>query len=1057
MAFSDAEKRRLSVRAQSIRDRIERGPADPDPDETAAIEDLIETWKENVADGDDEEFRRRTAIAGVDDEADLPAYLAVEDDPSFDRLPQWVETIDAIQTHLERNVTGPFDDAGDGGDEPFDDAGDGGHGPFHHVVWPIVEYAVDRLEVATTAPHLRDSALRGGAEILAKRLRILYLHPLFIEFKTMLRDEDVGNEGDASSTEGYETFVCEALETGLREFYLEYAVLAKWTTILVDQWVAAFDEFARRLARDWDRLEETFGGDEPLGDVVAVEAYGDRHHGGRQVLGVTTESGTKLAYKPRDLRPEARYYEFLAWLNEESPLLDLRVVDCVPRESYGWMEWIDGDPCSSAEEVRRYYERVGYLICVSYVLRFVDGNLENVVASGDHPVVVDLECLMHPDLPESLLFADETLIDEITDSVLWTGILPQETADPDIEAVSGIDEPDGKQHEVSSRTITDPNTDAMELLFEDTATIEGRSLPEHEGETASPYDHVRPLKEGFERAYDFFRRGRDRALEAVRRFEDVETRIICRNTSAYGKVGRPLLTSSRLRSGLRCDVRIEHLLSWFDLADLEPELWEMYEAEREAMWNDDVPRFTVSSSGTDVFFEDRTVESVLETPPIELVRRRLRAMDEQDRSRQLDLLTAAYERGELLNPDAPTEGFGVDEFPDWEAVAEHWCEDIFEQLRGCAVRKTDGDLVWYHRTNSGDGVSIHALRDDIYDGRLGIGLYAAALAKEFGRPEHHQLVTDVTDPLIDALDDEERFAEKKLGGAHGLGSLVYGFTKLGAWLDEPRFTDAAREAGSYITEERLEDEDVLDLIGGVAGAILGLLALHDETGDERVLSRARAAGDVLLENRTEIDGVTAWQTYVGPEQALVGPGHGIAGIALALYRLTSRTGDGRFASAARESLRFEERHYSPAETNWPDFRFDSYRQGWCAGRAGIGLSRLGMLEVEESDPFERDLRRALDGVDPGRLVTEDQICCGNFSRVEFLLRASRALGEETYRRQAEELAAAVLQRADQRGRFSVPWQNDHWYAKSVFLGEPGIGISLLRLAGADLPCLLLLE
>ncbi|QPV65041.1 hypothetical protein I7X12_05835 [Halosimplex litoreum] len=156
-------------------------------------------------------------------------------------------------------------------------------------------------------------------------------------------------------------------------------------------------------------------------------------------------------------------------------------------------------------------------------------------------------------------------------------------------------------------------------------------------------------------------------------------------------------------------------------------------------------------------------------------------------------------------------------------------------------------------------------------------------------------------------------------------------------------------------------------------------------------------------------------------------------------------------------MRFEDRHYVPEQPRWPDFRFDRYREGWCAGRAGIGLTRLRMFETDRRPVLRRDLDRALGGLDHDSLAREDQVCCGNFSRVEFLLRASRVLDVDAYWRQAEELATDAVHRAEQRGEFSVPWQTDNWYAKSLFLGEPGIGYSLLRLAGADLPCLLLWE
>jgi len=1045
MAFTETERRRLAAKAQSLRSRLASEPVEVDPADQQRLEGLIDRWQENVADGDTEAFQRRLQAEDVRSDQ-LAGLLDPGDGPPIEELPEWVEVVTALQSWLSDTTTEDV--------PPFEADVD----PFEHVLSPIVSFAVSRLQDARQSALLRDSALESATEELETRLRDLFLHPLFIEFKTAIRDGGPGSEGDPDSRAGYRAFVRDLLDDGLGEFFMEYAVLSRWTAVIIQQWVSTVEEFTRRLERDWNRLERTFGSGRPLDSVVDVTFHGDRHHDGRRVIAVRTRSGQRFAYKPRDLRPEASYFEFLSWLNDESPLPDLRIVDCIARSEYGWMEWVEPGACESPEDIERYFERVGVLICLLYVLRFTDGNIENIVAEGSQPVVLDLEALVQPELPDALTFGESSMFDIIRDSVLQTSVPPMELLGPDITDVNGIDQPSGEQTGVASPRITDPNTDAMDLEFEDTAVIDGDSLPVYDGETASPYDHSEMLIAGFERAYEFCCDNRDRVCDQLSLFEGLEIRAFCRNTSTYGKVRRPLLTASRLRSGLQSGVRIELLTSWLTWDDVDDGLWTVYEAERDALWRLDIPRFTVNTAETDLQLEDRRLESALAASPISLARERLREMDQRDRHRQVDYLVTAYDTDRLRNPTAPTEGYMGAECPDWEAVATRYCDDIFETLQAASVRTSDGELVWYQRVNDGEGVTVRSLRDDIYDGRLGVGLFAGALASHVGGSEYREFVTAVTDPLLTALEtNDARFTDKRLGVGHGLGALVYGFTKLADWLDAPRYLEAADSVSGYITEERLAADDAHDLIGGAAGAILGLLALYRETGADGVLDRAVAAGDALLADRVEIDGIRVWPTHDGPEGALIGAGHGVAGIALALDRLGHVTGAHRFTAAATEAMQFAERHYDPDARNWPAFRFDRYRSGWCSGRAGIGLSRLGMLRTEDREPVRRDVERALAGLDHQRLLREDQLCCGNFSRVEFLLSAAETLDAATYREQAAQLAAAVVARRDETGAFSVPWQTDHWYSKSFFLGEPGVGYSLLRLAGADLPSPLLLE
>jgi lantibiotic modifying enzyme len=50
---------------------------------------------------------------------------------------------------------------------------------------------------------------------------------------------------------------------------------------------------------------------------------------------------------------------------------------------------------SKQEEIKRYYQRAGQLLCLLYVLGANDCHNENLIACGEHPVLVDLETLMH--------------------------------------------------------------------------------------------------------------------------------------------------------------------------------------------------------------------------------------------------------------------------------------------------------------------------------------------------------------------------------------------------------------------------------------------------------------------------------------------------------------------------------------------------------------------------------------------------------------------------------------------------------------------------------------
>ena len=64
------------------------------------------------------------------------------------------------------------------------------------------------------------------------------------------------------------------------------------------------------------------------------------------------------------------------------------------RDNYGWEACIDRAPCRTKEEVTRFYERTGILMFLFYLLGTNDIHGENIIASGEYPVAIDLENLL---------------------------------------------------------------------------------------------------------------------------------------------------------------------------------------------------------------------------------------------------------------------------------------------------------------------------------------------------------------------------------------------------------------------------------------------------------------------------------------------------------------------------------------------------------------------------------------------------------------------------------------------------------------------------------------
>jgi lantibiotic modifying enzyme len=191
--------------------------------------------------------------------------------------------------------------------------------------------------------------------------------------------------------------------------------------------------------------------------------------------------------------------------------------------------------------------------------------------------------------------------------------------------------------------------------------------------------------------------------------------------------------------------------------------------------------------------------------------------------------------------------------------------------------------------------------------------------------------------------------------------------------------------------------------------------------------------------------------------------HGAAGIAYALLQLSQLTGDLRFQHAAEDAISFETSVYCERSRNWPDFRVSPGRQGyhnmvgWCNGAAGIGLARLGGLNILDTPGIRADIANALETTRQSLAGSSDDLCCGNFGRLELLIEAADQLGELDLLNEARGQGSRIVGKAAGTGRFgllaSAPGVGG---SLSLFQGTAGIGYELLRLAApSEVPNVLL--
>jgi type 2 lantibiotic biosynthesis protein LanM len=1050
------------------------------PDETDINEQLIKfrwkTWCQVVAQGNLDKFTKRLAWDGLVDFNSIATLFGSVCLADTKHLPVWTET---LRTALEIDWETVDADASRclDAEKPI---------PFEEVYLPFV--CVARLKLiaqAGTNRELLSSAVGGSLERqLLLRLASICTQSLEIEFSLFkaLKQSTFSllwGQGAISNTH-YQTFVND-LKTGkLLSFFQKYSVLARLVATAVDMWVEEKAEFLQRLASDLPIIKETFQ-QEPDQIVDIRLNLSDFHHQGRSVIAFSFASGLKLVYKPRSLGLEAAYFQLLDWCDRQEVLLPFKIAKVIDCKTYGWMEYVEHLPCADAAAAQRYYQRAGMVLCLLYMLQATDFHQENLIASGEHPILIDLETILQPvaceidSKIEQVGGAQYEANQQFFDSVLRTGLLPrwEFAAGGKAEDISGLGGV-GEGVYIRQQKWQNINTDSMVLKYETEILPAAANTLSLNGIVLSPNDYVNEIVDGFRQMYQFLSERREVLLandSPLAVFERQKVRFLFRNSQVYGDVLNKSLNPKYLQYGVDRSIQLDVLSRALLVADDKPAVWLLLGLELHALEQMDIPYFVADSSSKNLTINPVVIEGYFKESSYDRMISRLRQFNDADLAQQISIIRGSfYSRVARsmtnMTPNSPS--------LDLDAIAPLTPEklvqeaiEIGKQLQQRAIYAADS-VTWIGMgyLPNAERMQLQPLGYGLYDGTDGVALFLAALAKITGNAEFRDLAVCALQDLRKLFQEVDQNKQHKItqkmgiGGANGLGSIVYNLVRVSQFLEAPELLDVANLAASLITEESIGKDPQFDIISGAAGAILGLLSLYQAKSDPSVLERANSLGYYLLINRRRSDsGLRAWATLQG--KLATGFSHGAGGIAYALLRLYKVTQETDFLAAAEEAIAYERTLFSHSAGNWQDVREKnpSFMTSWCHGAPGIALGRLGGLEVLDTTEIRAEIEVAVNTTQQFGLPPLDHLCCGNFGRMEVLLVAASKLSRPEFGKVVQKQAAWVVGNAKQVGSFYLfPSLSGELYNPGFFQGTAGIGYQLLRLAYPDLfPSVLLWE
>lgn len=850
----------------------------------------------------------------------------------------------------------------------------------------------------------------------ASRVAILEMH----------RMKDRGMLAGETSEDRFAHFLDHLRAPGLQDrLFTEYPVLVRVIAEKLMLWEESRLEFFASALADRDALidQGLLGRDENM--VSVAFGAGDTHNFGRTVAMVETTAGG-LVFKPRSGRADIAFSNLLRLTNDRVPDLDLRHPAVLDRVSHSWHQRIVPRP-TVGDETDVLARRLGGLTAVLHVLQANDFHHENVILSGSVPYAIDTETLFHAErtMASEDVENENFGLERFRDSVATVGILPSKIVTSEDGGffstdISVVGYTPGQRSMLKVPIVHGLGTDEM--------TVTAGYADEPDDPDFHGHDLLKrgpAFRDGFAEVMKAW--GADLPAlvgdgGALAEFAGSPVREIPRPTMVYAKVLLESYHPDFLRDGRARDLVLCKLLLGYANS---PRRRERIAAEIASLRLGDIPYFAHPVEVPDAGGES----------PLSAVRKRAsRRLTPNEVRYEIAAIEGSYvASGEppFGSTDAPRPKTG----PDLRQASERAARDLVAHVTGTAARSDEGIPAWVSlMVIPGNQWTVTAPSVGFYAGITGI--YTALAGIEGLLPADH--LTGILDGMELQLLQYGRLLRRGLTDLSSFkdGIDVGGYGQLGGFAVACVQMHRRNRIGG--TTELLEDVLRLiravaprtkesDVVSGVAGGILAVLATRDVVSDEVVRTTLTVLVDRLLELAETTGEGLLWRE---PESGvgLVGFSHGTAGIALALVRAAVHLGRTDAEEAARRALFYDDSHYDPVTGDWPDLRADAddgdVMRAWCHGAPGELLARAEIAATAPDvlpDPAHPLPSAALTSLletlsADSRYGADDSLCHGRLGNAVILQHLiDRGFVPEELQATVDEVLLDVLRAAEHRG------------------------------------------
>jgi type 2 lantibiotic biosynthesis protein LanM len=385
------------------------------------------------------------------------------------------------------------------------------------------------------------------------------------------------------------------------------------------------------------------------------------------------------------------------------------------------------------------------------------------------------------------------------------------------------------------------------------------------------------------------------------RFARDEIRILPRSGKYYGALLAMSFHPDLLRDAADREEFFDRL---WEAVEYESYLARLIPFEKADLLGGEVPLFTTLADSRDAWSSaGQRIEKFFPQSGLEAARQRIAALSEDDLGRQRWLIQAAFA---TVAKEKKKRAVNLKHVAGWTEASPPSHQRMIDLARAIGERldhtalRAGGEASWL-------GVSliedrhweIRPLELDLYNGLPGMALFLAQLGAMTGQAQWTSLAQAAAATLQRYIAEEMEAGEDAfpaIGAYDGLGCLLYTLAHLAALWREPALLQPASDLVA-LAQERTGEGQERGLAHGVAGCLVGMLALHRIAADPETLSAAKRCGDFLLQAANPaLSGVKGWEGSV--DQPFAAFWHGPLGTAWALLELDRLSYETRFGHAA---------------------------------------------------------------------------------------------------------------------------------------------------------------